>query len=288
MNIFSCNHFYGVIKKTAKEYSRIIALKPEDSMGLEFSMIFGDFLKNNIARENNFRSLSHKAFTKRLELAKKYKTNFASHMEQNWDNPGVKTIFHWRERIDGKANELSWSFGIKDHTRADSVWKKLKDIGSSYRYFGEQINTAHFPYAPEVGVKRVKTFKFEYGLNDNSTLEFKIYKYSNTHYYIQHAAGKDIPDILNRLELLWKNVFHSNLNNSSKLKNLAEFEWLWFWTNPYGRSGALVGDILSILLQEELQSQGIMIKMRKTFEFKDLDALSMNLDDYIKFRVQEF
>lgn len=82
---------------------------------------------------------------------------------------------------------------------------------------------------------------------------------------------------MKRLTILRKNIQNSQTTEQLKMEYVAEFERLRFWTNPFGRSGALIGDSLSLLLQEFLQSNGMNVFIRNTYKNIDLCALTKTL-----------
>ncbi len=265
-------------------YHHIIAESPRDNMGRDFSTLFGDFIQNNDAESDNFERLSHEAFQLRLNLAKKYNTNFVSHMETLLD-PG-KIQFKWKERIEGKLDEDSWSFGIEGHERAHSIWKFLNYNLNEQDFIETKVNMSIFPLVQKTGYQTVKEASFLYKLPNDFILKFQLFKFESGEYFIRHAESKAIPIILDELNRLWEDMLELNQSRNDYLTKLAKFEWLWFWANPYGRAGASIGDSLSMILQKTLIQNNILKRHRESFHHLDLEALCRDLQNYIQYRVQ--
>lgn len=273
---------FDLFSPSTRNYHQIIAETPTDAMGTEFREIFGDFIEFNRATSSNFESLALNLFRLRLEIAKKYETNFAKMMEPiGADGP----VQNWKRRWQGESSGQSWSFGIAGHRRADSVWHLLNQKLEVAQSASERVNTSMFQVygGSKNSIVDARVWQFPYRTSMRQ-FQFRIYQIDPVTYYIAHAADRDVPYLREKLNDLWRRTFDVNLNQDSRVQALSEFEWLWFWSNPFGRSGALIGDALSLLVQKEFERQGWSIQIRTQYEAADMEALSRPLDDYIRYR----
>jgi MoaA/NifB/PqqE/SkfB family radical SAM enzyme len=108
----------------------------------------------------------------------------------------------------------------------------------------------------------------------------KIMMIGNNYIDIEHANSKDVPAGLAELEELWNTVKNAS-DRDKQYKALAEFEWLFFQINPASRSGAALGDALSLVLQIATG-----MKLRKGYIHLD-QALAFSKDEYIVWRSEE-
>jgi len=97
-----------------------------------------------------------------------------------------------------------------------------------------------------------------------------------------NSFSRDIPRIKKHMEYLWDKTLSSKTERAEKAKAIAEFEWFYFQSNPWGRAAASIGDILSLSLQNET---GLTI--RKEFVHLDFDALTLGKDEYVDWRAPQ-
>ena len=273
--------------RSIAEFSKIIAQPPYDDMGQEFAGVFGNFLFQNRADPDRLTSLAVEAFAARLDLAKKYKTFFSQQMEPV-DLQGQVTKL-WLQRFKGESHFNSWSYGIAGHWRADEIHKiltaQLKDKDFDLQII-EVPSPLPFPYQGERSAK-VKHWDFSENF-ETFKMHAHIYELDAEHFLILHPQDRDVPQILDRLEVLWKFALDRNNAFQARLRALADFEWTWFWLNPFGRAGATTGDSLSHLVQFEIEAEGHPIQVRHTFHAQDIEALARRRSTYIETRIKDW
>ncbi len=96
-----------------------------------------------------------------------------------------------------------------------------------------------------------------------------------------HAFNQDVPAILKHLNRLWDSILQTK-DLHRQVERLAEFEWWFITANVTARSGAGIGDALSLILQRKTN-----IPVRQEFQHIDWDVLSRSLSQYIIWRVNE-
>jgi hypothetical protein len=120
------------------------------------------------------------------------------------------------------------------------------------------------------------------------TLKFSIFQDQCGNFFLCHAKSHDIRDVIRpRLAQLWRTTLNRCESRKKRLQCLAEFEWLWYWTNPFVRGGATTGGLLSAFLQRSLRNEGVEIRMRHHFEMQDLYALSTDWRSYVSERMAQ-
>lgn len=266
---------------TRADFSKIIAETPRTKMGRDFAREFGKMAYEFSPTKSNFRSLAQRAFEKRLFLAKKYKTHFVRHMTGD----GSSKIPPWKERIKGLTNRQSFSFGVRNHPRAHGIWKFFNHL-SIEKSEKISINPNAFKEL-NIGLPKIRNPIIVWRFPCKESSSFKVYKINSKFYVLSHAKNKEVPRILKRLTFLWKKTLNKKNSEEKRIKALAEFEWVWFFANPYGRGGASVGNLLSILLRKKLTFEGVEIKHSKEFVNQDLEAFTQQKEDYISKRMKE-
>src|SRR5574343_298879 len=89
------------------DFTLVIAEPPYDDMGREFAQIFGDWCNNTVlTNDSHILALASNLFRKRLALAEKYKTFFATQVMEK----GTSGQPLWKERILGWGNVPAYSF----------------------------------------------------------------------------------------------------------------------------------------------------------------------------------
>lgn len=109
----------------------------------------------------------------------------------------------------------------------------------------------------------------------------RVESYGETLYAVYNSFSKDIPKIIRRMEALWKKAINSN-DKREQLQLVAEIERFFFWSNPWSRAAASIGDAISLALQVKLG-----LSLRDEFVHLDFYALSMSKNDYIKWRFKQ-
>ena len=110
----------------------------------------------------------------------------------------------------------------------------------------------------------------------------KVQKGTPPFYAVFSTFSTDVPAVARRLETLWNEVFQTS-DLGLKRRKIAEFEWLFFVSNPTHRAGASLGDVLSTALQ---LSNGMTV--RQKFRSLDFHALARNPEDYIEWRLSNW
>lgn len=256
----------------------LLAEPPIDEMGLDFAIEYGRFAQNHQATPGSMLQMAEELFQIRLDLAKRYKTFFAVQMTEP-----IQDLPYWRARESGFSNRRVFSFGIRDVPRADLVWlyfnKGFRRQGSQ-----ETIATADFPLYKGSAQVDGEVYAIPYAPIPNLT--FKIFVLSTGQYYLEHAPDPMVPQALKRLQELWDKSLDKSRSYAERWELFAEWEWLWFWTNPFGRAGASIGATLSLLWEADLSQELGHSVWRKSFYHQDLEALSRNLEEYRNWRTR--
>ncbi len=266
---------------TRADFERIVAEPPINNMGKDFAHHFGEMAYKFFPNKKNFRILTQKAFEKRLSLAKKYNTAFLIHMTGDKKNK----IPPWKERINGLTNRRSFSFGIRHHPRAHGIWKFFNSL-SEKKAEKIKINPRAFREL-QIGLPKIKNPILRWSFPCKESSSFKVYKLDKNAYVLSHAKNVEVPKILKCLNSLWKKVLDGKISKEKRVQALAEFEWLWFFTNPYGRGGAAIGNLLSIILQKKIASDGVEIRTQNKFINQDLEAFTKQEKEYISIRKKQ-
>ncbi|KAK6064863.1 hypothetical protein SCUP234_12831 [Seiridium cupressi] len=266
-------------------WSRVLAEKPLDAMGSDHFRFMGRFLRYGEAAPDTFEMLALDAFEERLALSRKYGTWFAEQVSPGWRDGTPQK--RYKERWDGGYDRLVWSFGIQGHPRADQIWKLMRarlprDADPVTHQFPHDVNDIEPALRPETEAIRSWTFVYQ-------GLEFSIFEDRRHNFFLCHARSRDIPDVIRpRLAELWRATLDRCRPYSKRLHSLAEFEWLWYWTNPFVRGGATTGGLLSAFLQRSLRNEGLKISIPDHFVPQDLYALTSDWVSYVRQRVVEF
>jgi hypothetical protein len=113
---------------------------------------------------------------------------------------------------------------------------------------------------------------------NNGDWTYRIKKLVDGTIEIHHAFNREVPHILRHLNDLWDAILTTDKMHT-RHELLLAFEWWFFTTNVTARSGAGIGDALSLILR--LQTG---IPVRKQFERIDWKALSSTLPEYVAWR----
>ncbi|TGJ82211.1 hypothetical protein E0Z10_g6547 [Xylaria hypoxylon] len=265
-------------------WSRLLADTPKDAMGDEHFRLIGRFQSYGHAAPDTFEVIALAAFEQRLALSRKYKTWFAEQVSPGWKRGHPRK--RYLERWNGTYDRLVWSFGIQGHPRADQIWNLMRERlpchpDSITHEFPQDVSDMEPALRPETIAVRSWTFPYH-------GLQFSIYEDRCGNFFLCHAESHDIPNIVRpQLATLWNATLDRLRPYTERLRCLAEFEWLWYWTNPFVRGGATTGGVLSVFLQRSLLSEGWHINIPDHFRMQDLYALSSDWRFYVCERVAE-
>jgi hypothetical protein len=209
--------------------------------------------------------------------------------------PTLKSLIDCRLHValltedDAVANALA-DFGfsrLKGKYPTMQSFTSIKKENESLEYLRLKIESQLFDF-----VESAKFIHFDDRNNRIYSREYTIpdsdYKWTYTVIQlakgtieIYHAFNKDVPAILEHLSRLWDSVLQAK-DFHRQLEQLAEFEWWFVTTNVTARSGAGIGDALSLILQYKTN-----IPIRHEFRHIDWGILSKPLSKYIIWRVNE-
>ncbi|KAH8812817.1 hypothetical protein F5884DRAFT_786473 [Xylogone sp. PMI_703] len=264
-------------------WSRALAEPPLDAMGEDHFRLMGGFLHYGDATPDTFERLALDIFEERLALSRKYGTWFAEQVSPGWRSGAPRK--RYRERWNGTYDRLVWSFGIQGHPRAHRIWKlmkaRLQAADPITHEFLHDVTDIEPALRPET--KAIRSWTFPY-----RALEFSIFEDPRGNFFVCHARSHDIRDVIRpRLAELWGATLNRCKSHRERLHCLAEFEWLWYWTNPFVRGGATTGGLLSAFLQKSLRNEGVKMSVPSRFAMQDLYVLSSDSGSYVRERVAE-
>jgi len=228
------------------------------------------FIKENPARPDQLMELAEKAFLLRLEWSRTHDLRFFEHASELW-----------RPRLSGQPGHGVLTRPI------DPILSQVHKIFNIFSPFERAREIESW------GIVRVRNFKSPLDVYFSQTYFFAAKKLGFMkfldRYYFVHASSEHVPMIIEKeLEPRWERILNAELSMKDRVQALAEFEWLYYWTNPFGRSGAFTGKILSILLQIEMgQNSTTLFQMDSNFHRYDQIALMTDLDDYRLLRRHE-
>lgn len=265
-------------------WSRTLAEDPADAMGQDHFLFMGRFMSYGAAQPNAFETLALDAFEQRLANSRRYGTWFAEQVSPGWRTGKPRKCY--LERWSGVYDRLIWSFGIKGHPRADVIWHMMRERlprepDAVTRDFFEDVSDMEVALRPETMAVRSWTFAYR-------EIELLVFQDRKDDYFLCHAKSSDIPRFIRpRLTKLWNATLNKSRSAGRRLRSLAEFEWLWYWTNPFVRGGATTGSLLSAFMQKALHDEGVPIRMRRRFVMQDLYALTTDCRSYVRERVAQ-
>jgi len=146
---------------------------------------------------------------------------------------------------------------------------------------GVDKNGARFE---RISIPIVKDFTF----NDDFPNELRSYRqviifYPDLNKFeIMHGDSAYVPFVERYLGILWKKILDKYTPVNQRYKALAEFEWWSFQIIPMMRSGAALGDAMSLVAQ--ISSS---MPLRDGFRSMDFFALSETLGGFIHFRYED-
>ena len=99
-----------------------------------------------------------------------------------------------------------------------------------------------------------------------------------------HAAPEDVPRIMQYLSQLWNTILSSGTHLEQRLNDIAQLEWIFYRTNPFGRGAATTGRVLSLLLQKHIANTHAGFQIEQHFDRYDQLALDLDFSDYLTIR----
>ena len=259
-------------------WTRVIADPPFDTMGKEFSDIFSAWLGEQVSfSDHHFDGMVFDLFRKRLDLARKHNTWFATQMAD-----GV-----WKDRYNGVGYAPCYSFAIRglERTKRFHRWAKIVFDGrrpDSYRVW--DTDYAPLPHLPVEADKPndqpMPVFEHIYrpvfAAAAGGIVKMRILAYSENTFLFEHVRNNWVPLMREEAKRWWAEAVKGNP------VAVGAFEWTWTRTNPFGRSAALTADAMSLLVQK---ANGW--KMRESFYHQDQEALLLPFEDYCKKRAND-
>jgi hypothetical protein len=249
----------------------IFAGPPFDAMGAEFAGIFSNWLEDTYRHLFGFDGHVFDLFEKRLALATKHNTWFATQMANDV----------WRDRYAGKGFDPCYSFAVRglERTRLFHRWAEDTFAGrlpDSHRIW--DTDYAPYPHLPieamaPVSNRPMPVFEHVYrpvaAARAGGILKMRTLAYSENTFLFEHVRNNWVPLIREEAKSWWMKAFRGDAFA------LGAFEWTWVRTNPFGRSAALTADAMSLVVQ---RMNGW--KMRDAFYHQDQEALLMPFDAY--------
>jgi hypothetical protein len=272
-----------------------IAEEPFDPLGQEYFDTFTGFITNNSLSQYsatrtspvNIRAIALDVFFLRYSLALKYNTMFAKQMVDGG-------VLYWKRRFEGRSSSYSFSWAVKGHPRSGELWRML-DISYNRRncasqetyYFGDPGS----PMAPEfplTGNHQVNTWSRQVSTSLNLWCHIFRPTHNQQFFLIRHVSDADVPDMLDMCNHYMNMARDKSRSLVDRIESLARMEYMWFWTNPFGRAGAISGDAISFLVQKEMVEQGHRFHGRKNYMHLDYYAFGESMDSFVEWRHRTF
>lgn len=271
------------------DYRQVIAETPYDDMGEEFQKIFGEWVnKTNLVTPNELNQLAYGLFRMRLELAQKYKTYFAKQVLE-----GDREL--WKDRFVGIGNLPCHSFASFSVKRTNVFWHWALEVAeneltTSKRHW--DVNYSDYPSLPVI-VDRCDpmnvvshAYSPRFTARTGGAFECRRILYGferdNPFFLFEHPRNRWISQIRAEATTFWNIAFDNQNDAYTRFSALASFEWLWYWMNPFMRSGAMTCDALSLVMQKRIGA-----KSRNFFYHQDCEALLMPFDPYVEKRISD-
>ncbi len=261
-------------------WTRVIAEPPFDTMGAEFSDIFSAWVEDTCRYLVNyaFDERVFDLFRRRLALAEKHKTWFATQMANDV----------WKNRYDGIGYAPCYSFAIRglERTKRFHRWAEATYAGrlpDSWRIW--DTDYAPFPHLPVeaaqpyVGPLAVyeHIYRPVFDASAAGAVKMRTIAYSENTFLFEHVRNNWVPLMREEAKQWWHRAFHQKDPAA-----LAAFEWCWVRTNPFGRSAALTADAMSLAVQRFHQWN-----IRPEFYHQDQEAFLMPFSNYVAKRVND-
>lgn len=248
----------------------LISEAPVDAMGFDFRMEFIKLIPL-IEDHADLLDITDAVIRKRLEIASKYKTQFASQMADLG-----------QARLSGESPHAIVMGTHPDDSHSQKLLTHLSRYLGPPTDISRNVDLSPFQTLPFFTQQSAETKVWRIS---GRAFEFEIYSPSAGVYYFQHVQAKDIPKFLQEAVQLWNRAQDWSLTTNDRVEALARFEWLWYWMNPYGRSAALTGDVASLVVQHRMVLAGDKILVREEYQPQNLEALVRDEQDYVTNRI---
>lgn len=262
-------------------WSHVVAEEPFDKMGEEFADTFSTWVfDNSWTLTRDFQEMAFELFKFRLDLAQKHNTYFASQM-----TAGGREV--WRDRFEGVGYDPCYSFAIKNLDRTKRFWNwavNRPDLPNSIRFWDEDF--APYPHLPVEGGAHERsipmrvwehTYRPFFIAKRGGALKMRCIQYNDNTFLFEHVRNNWVPLMRGEAQAWWTKAVAEQDPHA-----LAAFEWVYYWTNPFGRAAASIGDALSLIVQKRHGFQ-----MRTDFYHQDCEALLMSFEDYVAKRASD-
>lgn len=280
--------------KLPKSFAPIIAEEPYDEMGREFQEIFGTWLDQTVARKQSeptpghCKVLAFQLFRRRLTLAQKYQTFFATQMVE-----GAREL--WRERYTGVQPGHCYSFAIRQMPRTVRFYQwceYLKEPPNGERIWDEGLKPfPSLPFGPHTPLPVMPVWgrlhQPHFRARRDGPFWLRRLRYCADVHLIEHPDNHWVPNVRQEAQQYWCRANDPHRSFRDRAMDLAAFEWLWFWTNPFGRAGALTGDALSLLTQKQMILDGHRAHIRPGYYHQDCEALLLPWNEYLAKRMED-
>lgn len=268
-------------------FGPIIAEDPYDQMGQDFRDIFGRWVDATAARDpvsggpHPLHLLTFDLFSRRLELARKYRTFFSTQVVQ-----GDREL--WRERFRGATDGHAYSFAIRELPRTARFYRWCAKVATQSNdvrrwdlglkpYPSLPLGPYEFYPVMEVWSHRyVPRFQARRG----GPLHLRRILMHPDVYLIEHPDHRWVPMLRQEAAENYARALDAKRPFVERADYLAHFEWLWFWLNPFGRAGALTGDALSLIAQKQMVLDGHSVGIRPGYYHQDCEAFLLSAEAY--------
>lgn len=271
-------------------FKTIVAEAPYDDMGRDFAEIFGAYLNTtDLGPTSKLVPIAYQLFKIRLDLARKYNTFFAKQVTNGGEL--------WQDRFTGKGNTPCYSFAMPQLSRTAKFfglcqrYEKERPFHSIRHWSLHYADVPELPFGPHKMLDPMPVYEHKYvpvfEARNGGPFYFRWMKYSDRVYLFEHPRSRWVHMLKNEANSWWDRARNTELSDQDRFVALASFEWLWYITNPFMRSGALTGDVLSFLVQKEMVKQGVNLHIRSYFYSQDIEALLLPYEEYVEKRAND-
>ena len=123
-----------------------------------------------------------------------------------------------------------------------------------------------------------EVYERRFSLRYGGEWTYRVIRTGDGSVVVHHAQNADVARLLAHLGCLWDEALAAR-DPRRRLEAIAEFEWWFMATNVTARSGAGIGDALSLSLQ---RTAGLAL--RSSFRRLDCEALCRSPQEYIAWR----
>ncbi len=276
-----------------RTFGTIVAEEPYDDMGREFQIEFGAWIdatsaKKDAATPAHFQVLAFQIFQRRLALAQKYRTFFATQVVA-----GAREL--WRERFTGATDGHCYSFAIRELPRTKRFFQwclATRTPANLNRVWDPAIKPYPFlPLGPHEFFPVMPTWAHQHFPRFRARPEGAFYvrriQLCTDVHLIEHFDHRWVPNLRQEAAEYWFRANDPKWPLAQRARDLGAFEWLWFWTNPFGRAGALTGDSLSLLAQKQMVIDGFPVHLRPGYYHQDCEAFLLGFEAYVGKRARD-